>query len=63
MDIITSYIAAQKMKYFIEDFYSKCYQTRSFLRIWSHLLEKYLKEKVIFCAVYSVIRLDQNKSE
>ena len=27
---------AQKMKFSIRDFFSKCEQIRSFLRIWSH---------------------------
>ena len=38
---------AQKMKFSIKDFFSKCDQIRSFLRIWSHLL----KQNFIFCAV------------
>ena len=33
---------AQKMKFSIKDF---------FLRIWSHLLKKFLMENFIFCAV------------
>ena len=39
------------MKFSIKDFFSKCDQTRSFLRIWSHLLKKSLVENFIFCAV------------
>ena len=39
------------MKFYIKDFFSKCDQIRSFLRIWSHLLKKSLMENVIFCAV------------
>ena len=35
---------AQKMKFFIKDFFSKCHQIRSFLRIWSPLLKKSLIE-------------------
>ena len=35
----------------IKDFFNKCDQIRSFLRIWSHLLEKFLMEKFISCAV------------
>ena len=31
---------AQKLKFSIKDFFSKCDQIRSFLRIWSHLLRK-----------------------
>ena len=33
------------------DFLTKCDQIPSFLRIWSHLLEKPLMENFIFCAV------------
>ena len=42
---------AQKVKFFIKDFFSKCDQIRSFLRIWSHLLKKSVMENFIFCAV------------
>ena len=42
---------AQKMKFSIKDFFSKCDQIRSLLRIWSQLLEKFLMENFIFCAV------------
>ena len=41
----------QKMNVFIKDFFSKCDQIRSFLRIWLHLLEKSLMKNFIFCAV------------
>ena len=41
------------MKFFIKDFSSKYDQIRSFPQIWSHLLEKSLKENFIFCAVYA----------
>ena len=44
-------IIAQKMKFSIKDFFSKCHQTRRFLRARSHLLEKSLMESFIFCAV------------
>ena len=40
---------AQKMKFSIKDFFSKCDRK---LRIWSHLLKKSLMENLIFCAVY-----------
>ena len=46
------YITALKMKFSIKDFFSKCDQIRSKLRIWSYLLEKSLTENFIFCAVY-----------
>ena len=39
---------AQKMKFSIKDLSSKCDQIRSLLRIWSHLLEKSLKETSFF---------------
>ena len=42
---------AQKMKFFIKDFFSKCDQIRRKLRIWSYLLKKSLMENLIFCAV------------
>ena len=42
---------AQKMRFSIKDFCSKCDEIRSFLQIWSHLLEKSLMENFIFCAV------------
>ena len=45
------YNTAQKMKFSIKDFLSKCDQIRSFLRIWSHSLRKSLMEIIIFCAV------------
>ena len=42
---------AQKMKFSITDFFSKCDQIRSFLRIWPYLLRKSVMENFIFCAV------------
>ena len=43
------------MKFSIKDFFSKCNQIRSFLRIWSHLLKKSLMENFTFCAVIDEI--------
>ena len=55
-------VTAQKMKFSIKDFFSKCDQIRSFLRIWSHLLEKSLMEHIIFlcsvCLVGSISLVD-----
>ena len=54
---------AQKMKFSIKDFVSKCDQICRKLRIWSHLLKKSLMENVIFCAVdhaYSVLQHSQD---
>ena len=45
---------AQKMKFSNKKFFSKCYQIRSFLRIWTHLLKKSLMENFIFCAVIHI---------
>ena len=42
---------AQKIKFSIKDFSSKCDQIRRFLRTWSHLLEKPIMENFIFCVV------------
>ena len=39
------------MKFFIKDFFSKCDQIHSFLRILSHLLEKSLMKNFIIWAV------------
>ena len=40
------------MKYSIKNFFSRCDQICSFLRIWSHLLKKALMENFIFlCSV------------
>ena len=39
------------MKFSIKDFFSNNDQIRRKLRIWSFLLEKFLMENLIFCAV------------
>ena len=49
----------KKMKFSIKDFSSKCDQIRSFLRIWSHLLKKFLVENFIFYALI-VIKQGEN---
>ena len=46
---------AQKKKFSTKDFFNKCDQIRSFLRIWSHLLKKYLMENFAFYAVLSTL--------
>ena len=51
--LISELFIAQKMKFSIKDFFSKCGFSR-FLRIWSHLLKKSLMENFIFCAVIGV---------
>ena len=49
--ILIRVITAQKMKFSIKDFFSKCDQIRRKLRIWSHSLKKRLMKNFIFCAV------------
>ena len=44
-------ITAQKVKFSIKDFFSKCGQIRRKLRFWSHILKKSLMENFIFCTV------------
>ena len=46
-----SLFTAQKMKFSITVFFSKCDQIHNFLWIWSHLLKKFLIENFIFCAM------------
>ena len=48
-----------KMKFSIKDFFCKCDQICSFLRIWLHLLKKFLMENFIFCAVFEVNKKTQ----
>ena len=43
---------AQRMKFSIKDFFSKCDQIDRKLQIWSHLLKKSLMENFIFGAVF-----------
>ena len=46
-----------KLKFSIKDFFSKCDQIHSFLRVWSHLMKKSLMENFIFCTVKTLINL------
>ena len=48
---------AQEIKFSIKDFFSKCDQNCSFLRIWSHLLKKSLMENFIFCVAWGTVFL------
>ena len=50
-------VNAQKMKFSIMDFFSKCDQNQRRLRIWSRLLEKPLMENFIFYAVCALFKL------
>ena len=49
--MIMSQCTAQKIKFSIKVFFSKCDQIRSFQWIWSHLLMKFFMENFIFGAV------------
>ena len=51
MELLAVNYITQKMKFSIKDFSSKSDQIRSFLWIWSHLLNKSLMKNFIFCAV------------
>ena len=42
---------AKKMNFSIKFFLGKCEQICRKLRVWSHLLKKFLMENIIFCAV------------
>ena len=53
---------AQKMKFSIKDFFSKCDQNRSFLQTWSHLMKKSLMETSFLCSELCLIRLSRSKS-
>ena len=44
-----------------QDFFSKCDQIRSFLRIWSNLLKKSLMENFIFCAMFKPDNIESTK--
>ena len=47
----TKHAAKKKLKFSINDFFSKCDQIRRYLRIWLHLLKNSLMENFIFCVV------------
>ena len=49
------YSTAQNMKFSIKDFFSKCEQIYSFLRIWLHLPKKFWMENFILCAASVVV--------
>ena len=59
--VFSSNTTAQKTKFSIKDFFSKCDKIRWKLRIWSHLLKKSLMENFIFCAVILDIPIEQTK--
>ena len=54
---ISIHFTTQKMKFSIQNFFSKCDQIRRKLRIWAHLLKKSLMENFIFCAVFNQEKL------
>ena len=50
-DVKLLHCTAQKIKFSIKDFFSKCDQNHRKLWIWSHIPKKSLMENFIFCAV------------
>ena len=52
---------AQKIKFSIKDFFSKCDQVNRKLRIWSQLLKKSLIENFVFRAVDHALRIGEKK--
>ena len=54
---VVLHITEQQMKFYMKDFFSKCGQICSFLRIWSHLMKKSLIENFIFCNVFFFSKL------
>ena len=50
---------AQKVKFSIEEFFSKCDQIHRNLRIWSHLLRKSLTEHLSFCTVLNLVNKEE----
>ena len=55
--ILLVLVTAQKVKFSIKDFYSKCDQIRRKLWIWSHLLKKSLLKNFIFCTVRNLCKM------
>ena len=47
---------AQKMRFSIKDYFSKCDQIRRELRIWSYLLKKSSMKNFIFCALIEYLQ-------
>ena len=48
-------LTAEKMKFSMKAFFSKCDQLRRKLRIWLHLLKKSLMKNFTFCVVKKLI--------
>ena len=49
----------KKLKFSIKDFFSKCDQIHSFLRIWSHVLKKFLIQNFL-CSAYCIYQVTLN---
>lgn len=49
------YYTAQKNEFLFKDFFIKCDQIRRILQIWSHLLNTFSMENLIFCAMPETI--------
>ena len=50
---------AQKLKFSIEKFFSKCDQIYRNMRIWSHLLRKSLTEHFSFCTLLNLVKEEE----
>ena len=57
---LSSEYTAQKMKFSVKDFFSKCDQIQSFLRNWFHLLKQSSMENFIFGTV-TIWRYKENR--
>ena len=57
---LSGLLTAQKIKFSIKNFFSKCDQIRRKLRIWSHLLKRSLMENLIFVQWYFILFLSNH---
>ena len=62
-NVISKENTAQKAKFSIKGFFSKCDQIHSFLRIWSHLLKKSLMENFIFLCSERGVKIAERRLE
>ena len=60
---VRTHVTAQKVKFFIKDFFSKCDQILRKLRIWSHLRKKSSMENFIFLCSVSYVKVKNSMSK
>ena len=58
---LNAFTTHKKMMFSIKDFFSECDQVRRKLRIWSHLLKKFLMENFFFSALFHWLRISSAK--